>query len=72
MSDVRRDSAPIGDAELDAIERRADGADVARLVAEIRRLAHVADARGDEILRLSRLLDDAHAELDGVAGRTSA
>lgn len=50
--------APIGGDELAAIEQRADGRDVARLVAEVRRLRALAVERGDEILRLSQLLDE--------------
>lgn len=52
------DVAPLGATELDSIEQRADGRDVARLVAEVRRLSALAAERGDEILRLSRLLDE--------------
>ena len=61
------DLAPLGADELDDIERRGDGRDVARLVHEVRRLARLAEARADEILRLSRALDD---ETSGRRART--
>lgn len=48
--------------ELEAIDRRRDPNDVPRLVAEVRRLNHLAEQRADEILRLSRLLDDLSGE----------
>lgn len=49
--------AGLTDDELDAIEQRNERDDVRLLVAEIRRLRRLAEERGDEVLRLSRLLD---------------